>query len=79
MGEPLDNPRALREANRRFDYDRRNKGMDQAMIERQARNAVRRQQDRRTAEIKTADLMSNAADRALRKDLRKFNSNSFSD
>ena len=79
MGEPLDNPRALRESNRRFDYDRRNHGTDQAMLNMQARNAVRREQDRRAAEQRVKDERSNAIDRVMRENPRQFNGNSFSD
>jgi hypothetical protein len=78
MAEPLDNPRALRESNRRWEYDRRNKGVDQAMLNMQARNAARRESDRRAAERKATDEIVNATDRALRKNPRLFNSAHFS-
>jgi hypothetical protein len=79
MGEPLDNPRAMREAQRRFDYDRRNHGIDQAMLNMQGRNAVRRQQDRRAAERKVENDAANKIDRVMRENPRLFNGNSFSD
>jgi hypothetical protein len=54
-----DDSRELREANARFEYDVRNKGLDQAMQERQARNAARREQERRAAGESLKAFISN--------------------
>ena len=60
------NPRELREANARFEYNARNKGLDAAMIEMQNRNAARRESERRAAGDKLKAYISDNVGRDKR-------------
>jgi len=60
------NPRELREANARFEYNVRNKGLDAAMQEMQARNAARRESDRRAAGEKLKAYISDNVGKDVR-------------
>lgn len=59
------NPRELREANARFNYDVRNKGAGRAVDEMFERNAKRRESDRREAERKELDGFHNKIGKVL--------------
>lgn len=49
MATERDNPRAIREAQARYEYDLRNKGLEAATAGVFARNAARREAERRAA------------------------------
>ncbi len=58
-------------ANRRFDYDIRNKGVNRAMDEMFGRNAVRRESDRRAAIDKQRSEIDNNIGRNIEEQRRK--------
>lgn len=65
------NPREEREANARFEYDIRNHGVNYAVDQMFARNAARRESERRDAVRAMRDSIEEQATRNLRELYRK--------
>ncbi len=72
------NPREVREANARFAYEVRNKGALAAIDNMHARNASRREEDRREAKQAAAKILYEKAEKELRS-MKRTAFNQFSD
>lgn len=61
------NPREVREANARFEYELRNRGAAYAIDAMHKRNAERREADKKEAFRRTAEILHKGAEEELRK------------